>query len=148
MTAGTLSEGYLVRRLGVTWEVVMFAVRQRSEPIGAEANRFLFQVEQEFDLMRLKARRAILEQEEKRLAEEQEALRNERKLAVVSIGGSSEAPPENGRMKRWGHAVATRAAIWRLGFRREGLAEEVRRLVVLEEDIAFALRLSRRRALG
>ena len=126
----------------------MFAARQRLEPIGAEADRFLFQVEQEFDLMRIKARRAILEQEERRLAEEQESLRNERKLAGVSIGGSSEAPPENGWMRRWGRAVATRAAIWRLGFRRDLLAEEVRRLVVLEEDIAFALRLSRRRALG
>jgi hypothetical protein len=126
----------------------MFAVRQRSEPIGAEANKFLFQVEQEFDLMLLRARRAILEQEERRLAEEQESLRNELKLAVVSIGGSSEAHPENGRMRRWGRAVATRAAIWRLGFRRDLLAEEVRRLVILEEDVAFALRLSRRRAFG
>ena len=126
----------------------MFAARQRLEPVGAEVNKFLFQAEQEFDLMRLEARRAILEQEERRLAEEQESLSNELRLPVVIIDGSSEAPSENGWMRRWGRAVATRAAIWRLGLRREGLAEEVRRLALLEEEIEFALRLSRRRSHG
>jgi hypothetical protein len=122
----------------------MFAARQRLEPVGVEVNKFLVQVEQEFDLMRLKARKAILEQEERRLAEEQKSLSNELGLPVVTIAGSSEAPSENSWMRRWGRAVATRVAIWRLGLRREGLAEEVRRLALLEGDIEFALRLSRR----
>jgi hypothetical protein len=127
-------------------EVVMFVARRRLEPVGAEANKFLFQLEQEFDLMRLGARREILEQEERHLAEEQESLRKELKMPVASVGGSSGATSENGRVRRWGRAVATRAAIWRLGLRRKGLAGEARRLVLLEDDIRFALRLGRRRS--
>jgi hypothetical protein len=116
----------------VTREVVMFATRRSQEPVNAEANRFLFELEQQFDLMRLKARREILEQEEMHLAEEQESLRNDLKLPVASSVGA------------WWRAVATRVAIWRLKLRREGLAEEARRLVLLEGDIEFALRLRRR----
>ena len=130
----------------MTREVVVFATRQSRGSLNAEANRFLFRLEQEFDLMRLKARRALLEQEERHLAEEQESLRNDLRLPLASSVGPSEAPAENGWMRRWGRAVATRAAIWRLGLRREGLAEEVRGLVLLEEDIEFALRLRRRRS--
>jgi hypothetical protein len=128
----------------VTREVVMFATRRSQEPVNAEANRFLFELEQQFDLMRLKARREILEQEEMHLAEEQESLRNDLKLPVASYVGASEAPATNGWMRGWWRAVATRVAIWRLKLRREGLAEEARRLVLLEGDIEFALRLRRR----
>ena len=119
----------------------MFATRQSQEPINAEANRFLFELEEEFDLMRLRARRALLEQEETHLAQEQESLRNDLGLSVASSAGASEAHAENGRRRGWWHAVATRVAIWRLGLRRKGLAEEVRRLALLEGDIEFALRL-------
>ena len=124
----------------------MFAARQNFEPLNAEANKFLFQVEQEFDLMRLRARRASLEQEERHLAEEQESLRNGLRLPVVSFAGSSEATSGKGWMRGWWRALATRAAIWRLGIRREALAEAARRLVLLEEDIEFTLRLRRRRS--
>jgi hypothetical protein len=130
----------------VTREVAMFAARQDLEPLNAEANKFLFQVEQEFDLRRLRTRRASLEQEEKLLAEEQDSLRNELRLPVVSFAGSSEAASRKGWIRGWWRAVATRIAIWRLGVRRGGLAEEVRRLVLLEEDIEFALRLRRRQS--
>ena len=121
---------------GVLREIVMFATRQIQEALNAEANRFLFELEQEFDLMRLRARRASFEQEEMRLAEEQESLRNDLR--------PSQSPADNGWMRGWWHAVATRVAVWRLEFRRAGLAEEVRRLVLLEGDIEFALRLKRR----
>ena len=124
----------------------MFAARQNFEPLNAEANKFLFQVEQEFDLMRLRARRASLEHEERHLAEEQESLRNGLRLPVVSFAGSSEATSGKGWMRGWWRALATRAAIWRLGIRREALAEAARRLVLLEEDIEFTLRLRRRRS--
>jgi hypothetical protein len=127
-------------------EVVMFATRQSQEAVNAEANRFLFELEQEFDLMRLRARRASLEQEEMRLAEEQESLRNDLRPPVTSTVGPSESPADNGWMRGWWHAVATRVAVWRLEFRRVGLAEEVRRLELLEGDIEFALRLKRRRS--
>ena len=114
----------------------MFATRQSQEAVNAEANRFLFELEQEFDLMRLRARRASFEQEEMRLVEEQESLSNDLR--------PSQSPADNGWMRGWWHAVATRVAVWRLEFRRAGLAEEVRRLVLLEGDIEFALRLKRR----
>jgi hypothetical protein len=132
----------------VTREVVMFATRQSQEPVNAEANRFLFELEQEFDLMRLRARRTTLEQEETHLAEEQESLRNDLRLPVESSVGPSEAPAGNGWMRGWWRAVATRVAIWWLEIRRVGLAGEMRRLVLLEEDIEFALRLRRRRSRG
>jgi len=124
----------------------MFATRQNQEPVNAEANRFLFELEQEFDLMRLRARRASLEQEEARLAEEQESLSNDLRLSVASSAGPSEAPAEHGWMRGWWRAVATRVTIWRLELRRERLAEEERRLVLLEEDIEFVLRLRRRQS--
>jgi hypothetical protein len=130
----------------VTREVVMFATRQSQELVNVEANRFLFELEQEFDLMRLRARRALLEQEETHLAEEQESLRNDLGLSVASSAGASEAASGKGWMRGWWRAMATRAAIWRLGFRREGLAAEARRLALLEGDIEFALRLRSRRS--
>ena len=126
----------------------MFAARQDLEPLNAEASIFLFRVEQEFDLMRLRTRRASLEQEERHLAEEQESLRKELRLPVVSFAGSSEAGSGKGWMRGWWRALATRAAIWRLEIRRVGLAGETRRLVLLEEDIEFAQRIKRRRSRG
>jgi hypothetical protein len=126
----------------------MFATRQSQEPVNAEANRFLFELEQNFDLMRLRARRTTLEQEETHLAEEQESLRDVLRLPVASSIGPSEAPAENGLMRGWRRAVATRVAIWRLEIRRVGLAGEIRRLALLEEDIEFAQRLRRRRSRG
>jgi hypothetical protein len=65
----------------------MFATRQSQEPVNAEANRFLVELEQQFDLMRLRARRASLEQEERRVAEEQESLRNDRHVRSRIIRG-------------------------------------------------------------
>jgi hypothetical protein len=132
----------------MTREVMMFATRQRPEPVNAEANRFLFELEQDFDLMRLRARRAVLQQEETQLVMKQEFLRNELRPPVASSVGPSEAPVENGWMRVWWLAVATRLAIWRLKIRRVGVAEEIRRLALLEEDIEFALRLRRRRSRG
>jgi hypothetical protein len=79
----------------------MFATRKSQGSVNAEANRFLFQLEQEFDLMRLRARRASLEQEETRLAEEQESLRNDLRPPVTSTVGPSESPADNGWMRGW-----------------------------------------------
>jgi hypothetical protein len=126
----------------------MFASRQSQEPVNAEANRFLFDLEQEFDLMRLRARRTTLEQEETRLAEEQVSMRSHLRLPVDTSIRPSVAPGGNGWMKGWWHAVATRVAVWRLQMRRVGLAEEMRRLVLLEGDIEFAQSIRRRRSRG
>lgn len=126
----------------------MFATRQSQEPVKAEANRFLFDLEQEFDLMRLRARRTTLEQEETRLAEEQESLRSHLRLPVDTSIRPSVAPAGNGWMRGWWRAVATRVAIWRMQIRRVGLTGEMRRLVLLEEDIEFAQSIRRRRSRG
>jgi hypothetical protein len=122
----------------VAREVVMFAARQRSEPANAEANRLLFELEQEFDLMRLRDRRVIVEQEETRLAEKLESLRR----AVRP----SENPTGGVLMARWWRAVTKRSAIWWLEIRRGARAEEARRLALLEGEIEFTLRLRERRA--
>lgn len=126
----------------------MFASRQRQEPVNAEANRLLFELEQEFDLMRLRARRTTLEQEEARLAEEQQSLRPYLRLSVDTSIGPSVAPGGSGWMRVWGRALATRVAIWRVQMRRVGLAGEMRRLVLLEEDIEFAQRIRRKQSRG
>ena len=126
----------------------MFASRQSQEPVNAEANRLLFELEQEFDLMRLRARRTTLEQEEARLAEEQQSMRPYLRLSVDTSIRPSVAPGGNGWMRVWGRAVATRVAIWRVQMRRVGLAGEMRRLVLLEEDIEFAQRIRRKRSRG
>jgi len=132
----------------MTRKVVMFASRQSQEPVNTEANRLLFELEQEFDLMRLRARRTTLEQEEARLAEEQQSLRPYLRLSVDTSIGPSVAPGGNGWMRVWGRAVATRVAIWRVQMRRVGLAGEMRRLVLLEEDIEFAQRIRRKQSRG
>jgi hypothetical protein len=126
----------------------MFASRQSQEPVNAEANRLLFELEQEFDLMRLRARRTTLEQEETRLAEEQQSLRSYLRPPVDTSIRPFLASGGNGWMRGWGGAVATRVAIWRVQMRRVGLAGEMRRLVLLEEDIEFAQRIRRRRSQG
>jgi hypothetical protein len=126
----------------------MFATRQSQEPVNAEANRLLFELEQEFDLMRLRARRTTLEQEETRLAEEQQSLRSYLRPPVDTSIRPFLASGGNGWMRGWGGAVATRVAIWRVQMRRVGLAGEMRRLVLLEEDIEFAQRIRRRRSQG
>jgi hypothetical protein len=125
----------------------MFATRQSKEPVNAEANRFLFELEQEFDLMRLRARRTNLEQEEARLAEEQQSLRSCLRPSADTSISQSGVPGADGWIRGW-RAVATRVAIWRLEVRRVGLAGEIGRLVLLEEDIEFAKRLRRRRSRG
>jgi hypothetical protein len=129
-------------------EVVMFATRQNRGSVNAEANRFLFRLEQEFDLMRLRARRTGLEQEEARLSEEQESLRNAVRPSNFSPDRPSENAPSGFRIAGWWRAVSRWSTIWWLGIRRASLAEEARRLVLLEGDIEFALRLRRGRSRG
>jgi hypothetical protein len=118
-----------------------------AEISNAEANRFLFRLEQEFDLMRLRDRRMVLEYEEARLAANQESLRNVDRPLSCSLDRPSERPRSgpNSKVVACGGQVGT---IWWLGIRRASLAEEVRRLALLEEDIEFALRLRRGRSRG
>ena len=122
----------------------MFVIKQSQEHVNEEANRFLFELEQEFDLIRLRSRRQQLEREEARLAERQESLRNDFGLPVDSSDLPSGGPTEEGWMREWWRAVATKVAIWWLEVRQHSLAEEMRRLVRIEEEIEFMLHLRRR----
>jgi hypothetical protein len=122
----------------------MFATSQSQERLNGEANRVLIELEQEFDLMRLRARRVSLEQEATRLAGKQESMRDGLGLPVASPGGTSGSPVKNPWIRGLWRKVTARVAIWRLELRRVGLADEARRLVILEGDIKFALRLGRR----
>ena len=133
----------------MTIEKMIFgATRQIREPVNEEANRVLIELEQEFDLLRLRARRVSLEQEATRLAEEQESLRNDPGLPDAAPSGPSTSPVKSPWMRGLWSTVTKRVAIWRLELRRVGLADEARRLVILEGDIKFAMRLRRRQSPG
>src|SRR5215212_5676380 len=97
---------------------VMFATKRRSEAASAEANRLIYEMEQEFDLMRLKARRADLEREEARLAEEEELLKdglNPQKNFCT--GQLCETPTGTTWVRRLWRALARMKTIWWLEVR-------------------------------
>ena len=99
----------------------MFATRKSQGSVNAEANRFLFQLEQEFDLMRLRDRRVVLEQEETRLAEEQASLRSGVRPLISSSIRPSDNRTSGVRTAGWWRAVTKRSAIWWLDIRRYAL---------------------------
>jgi hypothetical protein len=96
--------------------------------------------------MRMKARKAVLEQWQTSVMHQQESLRNAVRPSICSSLGPSESPTNGIRMSRWWHAVARWIHLWWLETRRQVLADEVRGLALLEEDIEFALRLRGRRS--
>jgi len=132
----------------VAREVVMFVARQYTEPVNAEAKRLLFELEQEFDLMRLRARRVSIEQEETRLAEKQESIRSALRPSVSSSVRPSENPRSGVLMASWWRVAIKMSAIWWLEIRRGALTEEARRLALLEGEIEFTLRFRKRRSHG
>ena len=122
----------------------MFATKRSSEAASAEANRLVYEMEQEFDLMRLKARRADLEREEARLAEEEELLKDGHNPQKEDYCTDQlcEAPTESttGVQRLW-RALARMKTIWWLEVRQQMLAGEAYRLSLLEDEIEFAQRL-------
>ena len=124
----------------------MFATKRRSEAASAEANRLIYEMEQKFDLMRLKARRADLEREEARLAEEEELLKNGPKRQKNATVRPGETPTDVAGVRGLWGALAKTKTIWWLEVRREVLAGEVHRLSLLEDEIEFALRLRKTRS--
>jgi hypothetical protein len=120
----------------------MFATKRSSEAASVEANRLIYEMEEEFDLMRLKARRADLEREAARLAEEEELLKyglNPQKNCADQL---CETPTKTttGVRRIW-RALARMKTIWWLEVRQEMLAGEAYRLSLLEDEIEFAQRL-------
>jgi hypothetical protein len=124
----------------------MFATKRSSEAASAEANSLIHEMEQKFDLMRLKARRADLEREEARLAEEEELLKDGLNPQKDCTDQLCETPTETTGVRRlWRGLARMKTIVW-LEVRREVLAGEVHRLSLLEDEMEFALRLRKMRA--
>ena len=82
-------------------------------PAGAEVDRLIGELEQEFDLLRLRDLKAGLEREEERLAEEERSSR-ERSRPADAAAGSSVMLADGGVEKEgWWRALAGRVALWR-----------------------------------
>jgi hypothetical protein len=124
----------------------MFATKRRPGVASAEANRLFYEMEEKFDLMRLKARRADLEREEARLAEEEELLKDGLKPQTNCTVRLCETPTDGAGVRRVWRALAKMKTIWWLEVRREMLAGESYRLSLLEDEIEFALRLRKMRS--
>ena len=120
----------------------MFATKRSSEAASVEANRLIYEMEEEFDLMRLKARRADLEREAARLAEEEELLKDGLNPQKNCADQLCETPTKTttGVRRIW-RALARMKTIWWLEVRQEMLAGEAYRLSLLEDEIEFAQRL-------
>ena len=121
----------------------MFATKRRPEAASVEANRLIYEMEEMFDLMRLKARRADLEQEAARLAEEEELLKdglNPQKDYCADQLCEMPTKTTTGVRRLW-RALARMKTIWWLEVRQEMLEGEAYRLSLLEDEIEFAQRL-------
>jgi hypothetical protein len=119
----------------------MFATKRGPGVASAEANRLFYEMEEKFDLMRLMARRADLEREEARLAEEEELLKDGLNPQKYCTDQLCETPAETTWVRRLWRALARMKTIWWLEVRQEMLAGEAYRLSLLEDEIEFAQRL-------
>ena len=113
-------------------------------PAGAEVDRLIDELEQEFDLLRLRDLKTGLEREEERLAEEERSSR-ERFRPADAATESSVVPADRGVEKEgWWRALAGRVALWRslwwITVRRGTLVQEWRRLSHLENEIECSRR--------
>jgi hypothetical protein len=124
----------------------MFATKRGPRVASAEANKVLYEMEQKFDLMCLKARRADLEREEAHLAEEEKLLKDDLKPQNNCAVRLCQTPPEAAGTRGLWRALAKMKTILWLEVRREVLAGEVHRLSLLEDEIEFALRLKKTRS--
>lgn len=123
-------------------------MRKSHVAAGAEVERLIGELEQEFDLLRLRDLKAGLEREGERLAEEERSLR-ERYRPADAAARSSVVPADRGVEKGgWWRAMAGRVALWRslwwIRVRRGTLVEKWRRLSLLERETEFAIRERRR----
>jgi hypothetical protein len=124
----------------------MFATKRGPGVASAEANRLFYEMEEKFDLMRLMARRADLEREEARLAEEEVLLKDGLKSQKNRSVRLCETPTDGAGVRGLWRALAKMKTIWWLEVRREMLAGEIYRLLLLEDEIEFALRLRKMRS--
>ena len=119
-------------------------MRKSHVAAGAQVNLLIGELEQEFDLLRLRDLKAGLEREDERLAEEERSFR-ERYRPADAAAESSVVPADRGVEKGgWWRGLAGRVALWRslwwIRVRRGTLGEEWRRLSLLERETEFAIR--------
>jgi hypothetical protein len=103
---------------------------------GANTDRLVAELEDEFDLLRLRRYMADLERQDARLAEEMESLKAS---LEVSKSSRSATPRDAGRLRWWWRVLATGGKVFWLKIRREMLAEEWRRCSTIEKDVRFGL---------
>ena len=117
---------------------------------GAQVDRLIGELEDEFDLLRLRGLKAGLDREEERLAEEERLSRERLRPADATAAGSSVMPADGGVGKgAWWRVLSGRVALWRrvwwIRIRRGTLVQEWWRLSLLEREIEFAMRERRSR---
>jgi hypothetical protein len=118
--------------------------------VGAEADLLIAELEQEFDLLRLRDLKAAMDREDERLAEEERLSRERPRPADAAADQRSVVPADGGVEKgAWWRMLAGRVTLWSrvlwVRIRRGTLVEEWRRLSFLERDIEFAMRERRLR---
>jgi hypothetical protein len=118
--------------------------------VGAEADLLIAELEQEFDLLRLRDLKAALDREDERLAEEERLSRERPRPADAAADQPSVVPADGGVEKgAWWRMLAGRVTLWSrvlwVRIRRGTLVEEWRRLSFLERDLEFAMRERRLR---
>ncbi len=98
---------------------------RRASTKGTE--QFFAELEQKFDLMRLRRLRAGLREEDARMTHKEELL----KASLRNFAGPG----------RWRRIFSTKAQLFWIGARRQALADRQRWLLSLERELEFALRL-------
>jgi len=115
--------------------------KQKQVSLDASATRLIARLEAEFDLMRLRRLRAELEQKEARLATKVKILRDNLRSPERAPGSQAGNLPKAAWLRRWWHVLVSRGTILWLETRRGTLVQDQRRLLMMEDDIRFGMRI-------
>jgi len=119
----------------------IFTKKQKQVSLDASATRLIARLEAEFDLMHLRRLRAELEQKEARLATKVKILRDNLRSPDRAPGLQAGNLPQVAWLRRWRHVLVTTGKIWWLETRRGTLVQDQRRLLMMEDDIRFGMRI-------
>jgi hypothetical protein len=119
----------------------IFTKKPMEVSLDASTSRLISRLEAEFDLMRLRQLRAELSQKEARLAKKVEILRDSMRSPSRALGSQAGNLAQVAWLRRWRHVVVTWGKILWLETRRGTLVEDQRRLLMMEDDIQFGMRI-------
>jgi hypothetical protein len=119
----------------------IFTKKPMEVSLDASTSRLISRLEAEFDLMRLRQLRAELSQKEARLAKKVEILRDSMRSPSRALGSQAGYLAQVAWLRRWRHVVVTWGKILWLETRRGTLVEDQRRLLMMEDDIQFGMRI-------